>query len=1748
MEKFPNNDHINGQLDAAELQYLQLKDKYPNNNDINFWLGYLYFQKNDFLNAKKYIEIFLSKEKNTKAYNLLGLIYKNLNEFDNAKNAFLLALKINPNYIDAKFNYATLLVENNFYDEAIKILDLIVEENSFDTDALFLLGFCYQQLKNYNLALHFYLNALAANCNKPELYYNISTIYLENNQPDKVLEFISDGLKLYPNNDDLMLAYALFFEKTNDKNTFEKILLDLSNKEVNNFLPYLKLADFYKDLFILDKSEYYYTKAFNLSPNNQNILLNYGVLKYIIGQFEAAETLFKMVLKIDPNNLSALNNLANTYLELNNFNETEKIYKEIINKYKDSYFEQFNYGLTLLLLSNFEKGFYYYEKRLHLDEYKRDIPNKTRWNGEDLTNKNLFIYGEQGIGDIIMFSRFLTIIKNKYNCNIIFECRAEVLDLMQINFPFLTTIKRGDDLDTDTFDYFTSLLSLPYILKIKDKAEINNNPYLLPHENLLEKWAKYFAVEKSFKVGIVWKGNPHPIIHRKRHTELKYFLPLTKIPNVKLYSLQFGENYSEELKQNNITELVYNFNETAAIIKNLDLVITIDTSIVHLAGALGVETWVLLTKVPDWRWELDTKTSYWYKTVTLFRQTQYNNWQQVFDNIYSELIKKISLPQKDKLNINELKNKAFELLEKNDFLNAVNLYNQLVLINPNDAENYIWLGYAYYNLKDFQNSTKNFKSALDKLGTLPKEIYTFYLNGLLNIANYNLGINETENALKQYPNEIEFYNIMGLFLLKLNNVSQAEKYFNKALSLNSSYTPAIVNIANYYLENKDFAKSLQIAESYLNQIENKEPLLYIIGNAYLGLNNPEKAIEHYKQISNNFKEHQFFNNYGIALQRVHNYVYAELYFLKALELTNDNYGYWANLGNNYALTYQFSKAIECYNKGLEFSKGDKKLLSMIGLTHLLTENFTEGWSYFEHSLTFQVPFSYISNCKEYNGEELSGKTIIVYSEHGLGDTIQFLRYLPLLKEKGCEIIFEFQQELKPLLFYPNGYYQPLTRGEYDVKDLKADYYISLLKLPRIFCTNIANIPKLAPILNINLKLIEIYDKLLIKNKKRIGLVWAGNPIHPNDHNRSLSLDYLQLLFNIPQNHYYLLQKSDTKLKLPAEFNRFDNITDLSNELTTLEETAAIIKNLDLVITVDTMIAHLAATLNVKTFLLLPYLPDWRWLLNRNDSVWYPSITIFRQNTPGDWSYPLEQIYNTICLTINAQNTKEKIEQLIKNNQFDEAIHLLEDENLTNLDKAFLLNTIAIVFINSKDYETAIKILDSAYNLDKTYYEIPYNLGYCNHILNKIEEANNYYKIALSLHPIHINSLNNSGIIERDLGNLDNSKILFKKAIKLAFNKPFLHNNLGTSIEAEGNNNLAIEEFNIALSINPNFIDALINISNVYHFTNRSNIALDIINKAFAIAPDNPSVRFNRSLTLLRLGKLKEGFTEYEYRTKRPDYPKYKFTKPRLMDLQSVKNKIILVYDEQGYGDTIQFCRYIKNLKNLGGYIKLLCHNPLKELMQGCLGVDEVIGRNSLNDTDIKYDYHIPLLSLGMFFEDTLENIKVDVPYIVVDHKTKEKWANEISKNSKLKIGFVWKGKQTQGNTHRSCKLNHFLLIFSNLVNFYSLQLDLTTEEKELLEQNNIVNFGDRIKTFNDTAAIISNLDLVISIDTSVAHLSCALGKPTWILLSTKCDWRWHDFRGDSPWYPTAKLFRQKEFNNWITVFTEVEKELKKIIN
>lgn len=1749
MEKFPLSEHLDGNFDKAEAKYLEFQIEYPQNIDLSFWLGYLYFQKGEYDKARKNIIYYLQMlPANSKAWNLLGLIYKNLGDYNLSNRSYKKAIEISPAYYDAKFNLAINYVVTKEFDTAIELLNLLIQVNDRDYEPLFYIGYCYQQLNNYNLAIHFYNNSLQINAANKDCYTNLAIIYIQQNKFNDAFQILNDGIEIFNDDADILLTIAFCHEKSGNSTQAILMYKDLILKEPDNYLPYYNLANIYKNQWCLTEAENNYLSALKINNSNIDILLNLGTVFHAQTKFTEAVQCFSQILGVDSQNIDALNNLGGTYFEIGDYKLAIDTYNKAILINPLSPLEHFNLGMTLLLTGEIQQGFKEYEWRTKLSEFSRSF-YKPKWGGESLSGKTIFIYAEQGIGDIFQFVRFLPIIKD-LGANIIFECRNEVANLVS-SLPCINKlILRGSEISEWEFDYYASLLSLPAILNVTEKTIPSATPYLFPDKLLYEKWNKYFSDFNKLKIGFVWKGNPFPLEHRKRHTRLEYFIDLAKSTNAQFFSLQYGEDCENELKDAGIIDLALNLDETAAIIANLDLVITIDTSIAHLAGALDKEVWILLAKVPDWRWFLNSTTSIWYPKAKLFRQNEINNWDDVFNKIKLQLNNKTKINNMDFMNDNlfgALKEKAYSYLENNDFENAIKEYTKLVNYNSSDIESNLWLGTALFMNDDLLNASKYLMASIKLFPSLPQEVYQNLSACYIKLKDYENAYITLNTAINIYPDSAILLNNFGLYYVERKEFNKAEQCFLLSIQKDQSFLSAWINLVNMFVENKNYKLALEFGLKAIEFTETSGLLFRLIADSFLFLKDNTNAEIFYKKALVSFEDDKTNNNYAILLQKEHKINLAENYFNKAIQINKTNSGYWGNLGNNYALKQDFKNAIECYNKALEINPADSEILSRIGMINLLTGNFENGWGNFELSLTKKTRFDKLNIGKPFTGENLQGKTILIYSEHGLGDIIQFSRYLPLVKELGCNIIFEFPKELRSLFFYSNGYYQPIIRDEVTYENLKYDYYLSLLCLPRYFCTNIANVPNITPIFNINPNVINFWKTKLKTDTKKIGFVWAGNSNHPNDHNRSINLEFLQVLFNIKNTQFYFLQKTFGLNQKTEIIKQFENIIDLENDLVDIETTAAILLNLDIVITVDTMMAHLAASLNIQTILLLPYLPDWRWMLNRTDSIWYNTIKIFRQPVPGDWITVIENVYDFVKLSVFNTESITKIKQLIDLTEYGKAVDLvkvvLEDPEQ---EKSVLLEELGNILLFTKDYPGAIEILNSVNSLDNRNYNALYNTGYCYHILNNMDKAKEYYYRSLAINPFHINTLNNLGLLLRDEADYINAKIMFTKAISLNYYKAFLHNNLGTVLEALGSLISAKELFYTSIIINPNYAEGYMNLSNSLHYLGQLDEGLYYINKSLELNPNYADAHFNKSLLLLRQGNLAEGFKEYQWRTLRKDYPKWVFSKPLLTNLDDAAGKRILVFDEQGYGDTLQFSRYLQKLKALNCYIIMQCHTGLVDLMRGCKGVDEVIGRTSLSDPNIDYDLQIPLLNLGTFFETSLEDLEIDVPYILIDKNSTDEWKYKMDSYKKIKVGFVWSGKQTPGNTHRSCNLNDFLILFNNIdFSFYSLQVDEIADNSDaVLAKYGVNNIGKEINNFNDTAAIISNLDLVISIDTSVAHLAGALGIETWLLLSTKCDWRWHDNRSDNPWYPTMVLFRQKEFNNWNTVFIEVDKKLK----
>jgi len=339
-----------------------------------------------------------------------------------------------------------------------------------------------------------------------------------------------------------------------------------------------------------------------------------------------------------------------------------------------------------------------------------------------------------------------------------------------------------------------------------------------------------------------------------------------------------------------------------------------------------------------------------------------------------------------------------------------------------------------------------------------------------------------------------------------------------------------------------------------------------------------------------------------------------------------------------------------------------------------------------------------------------------------------------------------------------------------------------------------------------------------------------------------------------------------------------------------------------------------------------------------------------------------------------------------------------------------------------------------------------------------------------------------------------------------------------------------------------------------HAHGRHDEALDSFERAIQIKPEYAQAHWNRSLVLLLKGRFEEGWQEYRWRRKTNlaafAYP-HKLDKP-LWDGRPFAGKRLLVHYEQGLGDNLQFVRYLPMVKRLGGTVIFETPKSMYGLLHSFDGIDELVQASSDAPPEVEFDAYISLMDLPGISGTTLDTIPAEVPYIHADPAKVESWRDRLAGEG-LKVGLVWAGRPTGPNEvlslqHRSCSLEHFApLADVPGVVLYGLQKGpAAAQVHQLSGQSVVANLGEQFEDFTDTAAAIENLDLVISIDTSVAHLAGAMGKPVWLLLKSDADWRWLLDRADSPWYPTMRLFRQEEWGDWDSVFERVAQELRQL--
>jgi tetratricopeptide (TPR) repeat protein len=459
------------------------------------------------------------------------------------------------------------------------------------------------------------------------------------------------------------------------------------------------------------------------------------------------------------------------------------------------------------------------------------------------------------------------------------------------------------------------------------------------------------------------------------------------------------------------------------------------------------------------------------------------------------------------------------------------------------------------------------------------------------------------------------------------------------------------------------------------------------------------------------------------------------------------------------------------------------------------------------------------------------------------------------------------------------------------------------------------------------------------------------------------------------------------------------------------------------------------------------------------------------------------------------------------------------------------------------FDNAIAAYNKAIRLKPNFAEAHSDLGNVLQNSGRLEEAVAAYHNAIGCKPDFAAAHSNLGNVLKGLGRLEEAIAAYNKAIRLQPNFTEAHANLGNALQDLGRLDEAVAAYHKAIGFKPDFADAHSGLGNALKNLGRLDDAIAAHNTAIGHQPDYVQGHFNLGIGLLLSGDITNGWAEYEWRWRKAENEAALrgFSKPQWQG-EEVNGRTILLHAEQGLGDTIQFCRYATLVAARGAHVLLQAPRSLLTVLSGLKGVDRVI---TTDEPLPPFDFHCPLMSLPHIFGTGLATIPAPFSYIPINEAKRRNWQQRLAPAAGRRIGIVWAGNPQHGNDRNRSLPFAALAPLWNIpgIRWYSLQVGERRADLDAAPPGVIEDLSPSLEDFAQTAAALSQLDLVLTVDTSVAHLAGAIGHPTWVMLPFVPDWRWLMGRQDSPWYPSVRLFRQVQYGAWGSVIHSVEAAL-----
>lgn len=998
-----------------------------------------------------------------------------------------------------------------------------------------------------------------------------------------------------------------------------------------------------------EESEQALRRARALRPRDPAIGANLVAVLLQRARFGEALALSGELLREAPASLDAWNARTHALLEDGQFDDAARACEHALAIAPDDATATVNRAIARLSRGDFAGGWTDYEAR-------RRLPNQVvgvrelgahEWRGEPLSGATVLCTSEQGLGDTLQFVRFAAALKARGARRVIVHAPATLASVIA-SAPGVDEVASGPSIPN--CDLHVPLGSLPGRLGV-DATTIPGAPYLRTPDRPVGRLVR---AARGLRIGFVWSGNPRQPRNRVRTVPVADLIAALAMPGVSLFSLQRDaepdRTFAEAVASGSVTDLaphLADLGDTAAAASACDLVVSVCTSVAHLAGALGRPVITLLSHVADWRWMEGRGDTPWYPSMRLLRQQAHGEWhapllalralaadalargpasaapdpnfspgmppapiahshatafhaattQHLAGRNDAALAAYDALLAAAPAHTGALVNSAVLLAERGALEEAESRLRRATAADPSDAQAWGNLGFVQRQRGDRAGACDAYERAAacePDRATRWRDV----ANAASELLRPAVALDAWERALALAPADASLHTDHAAALRAVMRVDDAIAACREALRLDPAHAPAHLRLGALLKEARRWEEAESVYGGALTQFGDDPVVLVDLATLYLEWGRLDEA------------------------RRVGEHVLATRPSVPDGHLI---------LGCVLLEGGEVDAARAAFERGRAMDPGNTSAAWNLGTLDLLDGELARGLPAFERRRTmpgFLLRTEEVPG-REWMGEPLDGQVILVHEEQGLGDTLQFVRYAAELKRRGAaRVIVETDAGSASLIATVPGVDAVATRGA----ALPAyDCFVPMMTLPLRCGTTLQTIPAEVPYFTAPSRPVADIVRAA-RGRVKVGIVWGGNPRNPRDRFRSVPLPALLAALHGPDVTIVSLQKGPHAAALAPWRDHF-GVLDLDAHLATLDDTAAAIGALDVVITVCTSMAHLAGGLGHRTWTLLSEPADWRWFRHRTDSPWYPGMRLFRQPVPGEWAKPLGEVHQALQLFV-----------------------------------------------------------------------------------------------------------------------------------------------------------------------------------------------------------------------------------------------------------------------------------------------------------------------------------------------------------------------------------------------------------------------------------------------------------------------------------------------------------------------------------